>query len=58
LYSKADAITYTGRYDEAITVYDNILSLNPDAPNALGRKGLSLYDWVGWKKLLVILIKF
>ena len=40
----ADALTYLGRYEESIAVYDKILTQKPQSPNALGRKGLTLYD--------------
>jgi tetratricopeptide (TPR) repeat protein len=35
---------YLGKYEDAISVYDTILTLNPHSSNAIGRKGLNLYD--------------
>jgi len=37
-------LPYLGKYEDAIAVYDKILAMNPHAPNAIGRKGLVLYD--------------
>jgi tetratricopeptide (TPR) repeat protein len=44
LFDKANLLPYLGKYEDAINVYDTILTLNPHSSNAMGRKGLNLYD--------------
>ena len=44
LFDKANLLPYLGKYEDAISVYDTILTLNPHSSNAMGRKGLNLYD--------------
>jgi len=58
LFDKANLLPYLGKYEDAISVYDTILTLNPHSSNAMGRKGLNLYDLERLEEPFPILIRF